>query len=74
MAITSSVWRNYTLANVNSTNNKFYYGNEEIVIPEESYKLRDIERYLKCENLRSHNEKDKEDKEFSLVFSSTTIW
>ena len=32
----------YTPANVNSTNNKFYYSNEEIVIPEESYELRDI--------------------------------
>jgi len=56
-----------TLANVNSTNNKFYYGNEEIVIPKGSYELRDIERYLKHEILRSHNEKGKEDEEFSLV-------
>ena len=30
------------LANVNSTNNKFYYGNEEIVILEELYELHDI--------------------------------
>ena len=36
----------YILANVNLTNNKFCYDNEEIVIPEGSYKLRDIKRYL----------------------------
>ena len=29
----------YTLVNVNSTNNKFYY--EKILIPKESYELRD---------------------------------
>ncbi|XP_018398463.1 PREDICTED: uncharacterized protein LOC108776362 [Cyphomyrmex costatus] len=34
----------YTLPNVNSTNNKLYFANEEIVIPEGSYELRDIER------------------------------
>jgi len=51
--------------NVNSTN-KFYYGNEKIVIPEGSYKLRDIEQYLKHKILRSHDVKDK-DKEFPLV-------
>ena len=57
----------YTLGNVNSTNKKFYYGNEEIVIPEESYELRDIKQYLKREILRSHNAKGKEDEEFLLV-------
>ncbi|KYN14210.1 hypothetical protein ALC57_13594 [Trachymyrmex cornetzi] len=57
----------YTLANVNSTNNKFYYNNKEIVIPDGSYELRDIERYLKREILRSHDAKGKEDEEFPLV-------
>jgi len=32
------------ISNVNSTNNKFYYDNEEIIVPEGSYELRDIER------------------------------
>ncbi|KYM99640.1 hypothetical protein ALC62_09608 [Cyphomyrmex costatus] len=57
----------YTLPNVNSTNNKFYFDNEEIVIPEGSYELRDIERYLKREILRSRGVKSKEDEEFPLV-------
>ncbi|KYM99240.1 hypothetical protein ALC62_10024, partial [Cyphomyrmex costatus] len=57
----------YTLPNVNSTNNKFYFDNEEIVIPEGSYELRDIERYLKREILRSRDVKSKEDEEFPLV-------
>jgi len=41
-------------------------GNEEI-IPEGSYELRDIERYLKCEILHSHDAMGKEDEEFSLI-------
>ncbi|KYQ50956.1 hypothetical protein ALC60_09948 [Trachymyrmex zeteki] len=59
----------YTLANVNSTNNKFYFDDDEIVISEGSYELHDIERYLKREILRSHNAKRKvdEDGEFPLV-------
>ncbi|KYN29964.1 hypothetical protein ALC57_00580, partial [Trachymyrmex cornetzi] len=57
----------YTQANVNSTNNKFYYDDEEIVIPEGSYELRNIERYLKREILRFHGAKGKEDEEFPLV-------
>jgi len=57
----------YTLADVNSTNNKFYYDNEEIVIPERPYKLRNIERYLKREILHSHNAKRKENEELPLV-------
>ncbi|KYN29533.1 hypothetical protein ALC57_01022 [Trachymyrmex cornetzi] len=56
----------YTLANVNSTN-KFYYDNKEIVIPDGSYELRDIEQYLKREILRYHDAKGKEDEEFPLV-------
>jgi len=31
------------------------------------YELRDIERYLKREILRSHYTKNKEDEEFSLI-------
>jgi len=66
MTITSSVFETYyTLANVNSTNNKFYYDNEKIVISEESYELRDIERYLKHDFFFSRDAK--ENKEFSLV-------
>ncbi|KYQ47517.1 hypothetical protein ALC60_13458 [Trachymyrmex zeteki] len=59
----------HTLANVNSTNNKFYFDDDKIVIPEGSYELRDIERYLKREILHSHDAKRKEDEdgEFPLV-------
>ena len=46
----------YTIPNVNSSNNKFYYDKDdkEIVIPEGSYELRDIDRYLKRAILQSH--------------------
>lgn len=38
----------YTIPNVNPSNNKFYYDDDkEIVIPEGSYELWDIERFLK---------------------------
>jgi len=39
----------YTISNVNSSNNKFYFDKDdkEIVIPERSYKLYDINKYLK---------------------------
>lgn len=39
----------YTIPNVNLSNNKFYYDkdNKKITIPEGSYKLRDIDVYLK---------------------------
>jgi len=51
--ITSSIWQ--TLKSIiqyliiNSSNNKFYFDKDDnkIVIPEESYKLRDIDKYLK---------------------------
>ncbi|KYN18433.1 hypothetical protein ALC57_09263, partial [Trachymyrmex cornetzi] len=56
----SDIWQ------TNSTH-KFYYDNKEIVIPDGSYELRDIERYLKREILRSHDAKGKEDEEFPLV-------
>ena len=54
-----------TLTNVYSTNNKFYYGNEKI-IPEGSYELRDIKRYLN-KMLRFRDAKGKEDEEFPLI-------
>lgn len=46
----------YTIPNINSSNNKFYYDNDdkEIVIPEGSYELRDISKYLKRAILQSH--------------------
>jgi len=39
----------YTIPNVNSSNNKFYFDKDdkEIVIPEGSYELHDISKYLK---------------------------
>jgi len=39
----------YTIPNVNLLNNKFYFdkNDKEIIIPEGSYELRDIEKYLK---------------------------
>ena len=46
----------YTIPNVNSSNNKFYYDKDdkEIVIPEGSYELHDISKYLKRAILQSH--------------------
>ena len=37
------------ISNVNSLNNKFYFDEDdkEIVIPEGSYKIRDINKYLR---------------------------
>ena len=45
----------YTIPNVNSSNNKFYYDKDdkEIVIPEGSYELHDISKYLKRTILQS---------------------
>ena len=39
----------HTISNVNSLNNKFYFDEDdkEIVIPEGSYKIRDINKYLR---------------------------
>ena len=53
------------LANVNSTNNKFY--NEEKLSFSKDRTKRDIERYLKREILRSHDEKGEKDEKFPLV-------
>ena len=55
------------LANVNSTNNKFYYGNEEKLSFSKDRTKRDIERYLKREILCSHDEKGEKDEKFPLV-------
>jgi len=45
----------YIISNINSSNNKFYYNksDKEIVIPEGSYELHDIEKYLKRAILHS---------------------
>lgn len=45
----------YTVPNVNSSNNKFYYDDKEIIIPEGSYELRDIDAYLKRTLLQSRS-------------------
>jgi len=39
----------YTIPNVNSLNNQFYFDKDDkgIVIPERSYELHDIDKYLK---------------------------
>jgi len=38
----------HTISNINSLNNKFYLGEDkEIVIPEESYEIHDINEYLR---------------------------
>ena len=45
----------YTIPNVNSSNNKFYFDDKEITIPEGSYELRDINTYLRRVLLRDHS-------------------
>ena len=42
----------HTISNVNSLNNKFYFDKDdkEIVIPEGSFEIRDINKYLKICN------------------------
>ena len=37
----------YMISNVNSSNNKFYFDKERIVIPEGSYEMYDINKYLR---------------------------
>jgi len=77
MAITSSVW--WTLksiiSNINSSNNKLFYFDEddkEIIIPEGSYEIRDINKWLKRPILQFHpndvaNKKTlRKDEEYSL--------
>lgn len=47
----------YTIANIDSTNNKFHYGkNHSIEIPEGSYEIEDIEKYI----LQKINEKQRD--------------
>jgi len=45
-----------TISNVNSSNNKFYFDEDdkEIVIPEGSYEIHDINKYLKRAILQFH--------------------
>ncbi|KMQ83507.1 hypothetical protein RF55_19840 [Lasius niger] len=47
----------YTISNVNSSNNKFYFGNDnaEITIPEGSYELQAIHEFLKRALSRKHH-------------------
>lgn len=54
-----------TIPNVNSTNNNFYFGDkdETIVIPEGSYELRAIERYLMAAIRDRQSEKSKDDED-----------
>ncbi|KAL6265670.1 hypothetical protein P5V15_002468 [Pogonomyrmex californicus] len=56
-----------TIPNVDSTNNKFYYDDKMIVIPESSYELSAIDKYLNAaiskkrridENKRTSDESD----------------
>jgi len=60
MAITSFVWRKLITQYVNSSNNKFYFDEDdkEIVIPEGSYEIYDINsiinKYLKRAILQFH--------------------
>lgn len=45
----------YTIPNVNLSNNKFYFDNKEITIPEGSYELHDINMYLKRALSQAHS-------------------
>jgi len=66
----------HTIPNVNSSNNKFYFGkaDAEITISEGSYELRDIHEFLKHAISRKHRDKkhiddnDYEDGEYPIVF------
>jgi hypothetical protein len=72
----------YTIPNVNSSNNKFYYDKDdkEIVIPEGSYELHDISKYLKRKILQSRTdvakknasrtEIDEDDSKYPLMIRS----
>ena len=64
----------YTIPNVNSSNNNFYFDDKEITVPEGSYELRDIDTYLKQSILQleqSNNIARKkhvgEDEEYPLI-------
>jgi len=62
----------YTILNVNLSNNKFYFDKDdkEIVIPEESYELFDIHKYLKPILTRTfncyHEKKDIDDDKIKI--------
>jgi len=63
----------YTISNVNSSNNKFYFhkDDKEIIILEGSYELRDIKKYLKCAILRPNNAKKKSVSQSSMKMMNT---
>ncbi|KYQ53671.1 hypothetical protein ALC60_04438 [Trachymyrmex zeteki] len=50
----------HTIPNVNESNNKFYFGKDdaEIIIPEGSYEVRDINEFLKHAILRKRSRRD----------------
>jgi len=49
----------YTISNVNSSNNKLYFDKDDKeIILEGSYKLHDIDKYLKRNFKRYHEKKD----------------
>ena len=57
----------HTISNINSSNNKFYFDEDdkEIVSPEGSYEIHDINKYLKRAILQFHpNVASKEDEEY----------
>ncbi|KYQ47010.1 hypothetical protein ALC60_13985 [Trachymyrmex zeteki] len=66
----------HTISNVNSLNNKFYFDEDdkEIVIPEGSYEIHDIDKYLKhailqfySNNVAKEKTLRKEDEQYRLI-------
>jgi hypothetical protein len=62
----------HTISNVNSSNNKFYFGKDdaEITIPEGSYELQAIHEFLKRALSRKHNavsDKGVDDEDYPIV-------
>jgi len=65
----------YTIPNVNSSNNEFYFdkNNKKIVIPEGSYELHDIDKYLKrviSNNImkkKTHRKNEDDENEYPLI-------
>jgi len=65
----------HTIPNVNSTNNKFYYGTdgEEITIPEGSYEIQAINEFLKREMSRQRDGRRKKTNDDNLDEHPITI-